>query len=170
MATQDANHALEEQALREHGILGRSGPYGNALYAFDYALLPPEGKQVLEEIAAGAPLRHPEHDGRFYGNRSLDLPGTGEFREFTVPTPGLTHRGRRRFVIRGNGMVFFTACHYDRVPGQVGSPQHQAAIEGRDEQWRNGFYVVTGIEPALRARIQAAMQRIHDSRLPVLVR
>lgn len=168
MAT-DPNVEIEERALREHGLLGRSGPYGNMLFAFEYALLPAEGKQVLEEIAAGLPLRHPAHDGNLFGNRSKDLPGNAEYREFTVPTPGLSHRGRRRFVIRANGIVFFTACHYDRVPGALGTPQHAAAIAAVDETWRNGFYIVTGLHPQLRARLQAAMQRIRNARLPVPV-
>ncbi|MCU0871771.1 MAG: hypothetical protein MUE50_05455 [Pirellulaceae bacterium] len=161
--------AVEEKALREHGVLGRAGPYGNSLFAFAYELLPPEAKQVLELIMHGGPLLYPGHDGNLYGNRSGDLPGTNEYREFTVPTPGVPHRGKRRLVIRDNGLVFFTACHYDRVPGKAGSPEHAQAMAAVDEHWRGGFYVVTGISPEQRAKIAAAVKRIHDSRLPVIV-
>lgn len=164
----NADLAIEQSALREHGILGRGGPYGNGLYAFEYELLPPEAKQVLELIAHSGPLLYPAHDGNLYGNRSADLPGTAEYREFTVPTPGVGTRGKRRLVIRTNGLVFFTACHYDRVPGRTGSLEHKTAISGVDERWRNGFYLVTGIAPAQHERIAAAMKRIHNSRLPVI--
>lgn len=160
---------VEALALREHGILGRSGPYGNELYAFVYDLLPAEAKQVLELLSHGGPLPCPERDGSLYGNRSGDLPGTATYREFTVPTPGIAHRGRRRLVIRDNGVVFFTACHYDRVPGSAGSASHAAAIAAVDERWRNGFYLVTGIAPALRHAIAAAIRRMHNARLPAVV-
>ena len=159
--------ALEQQALREHGILGRAGPYGNSLFAFEYDLLPPEAKQVLELIAHSGPLRHPEHDGNLYGNRSGDLPGRNQYREFTVPTPGATHRGERRLVIRDNGLVFLTACHYERIPGKTGTQKHAESIDVVDEHWRNGFYLVTGMSPSLRQKVAAGIKRIHNARLPV---
>ena len=161
--------AVEEKALREHGLLGRAGPYGNSLFAFEIELLPPEAKQVLELIAHGGPLPYPAHDGSLYGNRSGDLPGAAEYREFTVPTPGATNRGKRRLVIRDNGLVFFTACHYDRVAGKAGSSQYAQSIGAVDEHWRNGFYVVTGMPAAQREKIAAAIKRLRQSRLPVLV-
>ena len=158
--------AVEQQALREHGILGRAGPYGNSLFAFEYDLLPPEAKQVLELIAHSGPLLHPEHDGNLFGNRSGDLPGTNRYREFTLPTPGVTHRGKRRLVIRDNGLVFSTACHYERVPGKTGTQKHAESIAAVDEHWRNGFYLVAGMSPSLRKKV-AGIKRIHNSRLPV---
>ncbi len=164
------NLAVEQTALREHGILGRAGMYGNGLYAFEYALLPAEAKQVLDVIMLGGPLAYPRHDGNLFRNRSGDLPGTAEYREFTVPTPGVATRGARRLVIRGNGMTFFTACHYDRVPGQVGTPAHAQAIAAVDAQWRNGFYLVTGLTLDQRQQLAAAMQRIHNARLPAIPR
>lgn len=162
-----SNLYLEQTALRSHGILGRSGPYGNLLYAFEYALLPAEAKQVMEIIANCGQLLYPDHDGRIYGNKSKDLPGSGLYREFTVPTPGLNHRGARRLVVRENGLVFFTACHYDRVPGKVDSAAHASAIANIDEHWRNGFYLVTGTSPSLRQRIAKGVKHVHNSRLPV---
>ena len=160
--------AVEELALRQHGILGRSGPYGNTLHAFGYERLPPEAKQVIEHIAAGGPFLYPDHDGKLYGNRSFDLPGQAEHREFTVPTPGVRTRGKRRIVARANGLLFFTACHYDRVNGQVGTAEHESKILAVDEHWRNGFYIITGMSILLRPRIIASLKRIHDSRLPAL--
>ena len=159
---------VEQLALREQGILGRAGPYGNTLFAFEYDLLPPEAKQVIEHIAAGGPFLYPQHDGRLYGNRSQDLPGYAEYREFTVPTPNATNRGKRRIVARANGLIFFTACHYDRVSGRLGSEAHSSGIAAIDAQWRNGFYAVTGMHPSMRARIAASLKLLHDSRLPSL--
>lgn len=160
---------LEERALRTSGILGRAGPYGNGLYAFEYALLPAEAKQVLDAVERGGPFDYPAHDGKFYGNRSADLPGLAEYREFTVKTPLVANRGKRRLVIRDNGMVFFTACHYDRVPGKPGTPEHLQALVLVDRKYRNGFYLVTGMPAAQRQRIAASMKRIHQSRLPCVL-
>ena len=67
-------------------------------------------------------------------------------------------------------MVFFTACHYDRVPGQAGTAQHAQAIAAIDSQWRGGFYVVTGLAPSTRASLERAMSEVHNSRLPILAR
>ena len=114
-------------------------------------------------------MLYPEHDGNLYGNRSLELPGRGLYREFTVPTPNLKTRGRRRLVINQRGMAFFTACHYERVPGQYGEPSHQEKMEAVDEQWRNGFYVVTGLSPSQQEQLTSVMQRIHNSRLPICI-
>lgn len=59
--------ALEEKALREQGVLGRAGPYGNGIYAMTYERLPMEARQVLESgVAQGMPVLHPQHDSNFY--------------------------------------------------------------------------------------------------------
>jgi ribonuclease T1 len=183
MASQEdaRTRALEEQALRAHGLLGRSGPYGNSLFAFEYELLPLEAKDTIELIARGGPFPYSE-DGGLYGNRSRDLPGeTTLYREFTVLTPadphvqtrlrrdGKPHRGRRRIVAKANGLLFFTLVHYDRVQGVVNTPEHAQAVSALDEQWRNGFYLITGMKPSLRHRVSQGLLKIHNSRLPAVV-
>ena len=155
--------AVEENALREQGVLGRAGPYGNGLYSFPFEVLPAEAKTVLKQLEEGGVFAFPQHDGKLYGNRSADLPGTAEYREFTVPTPDVTNRGKRRLVIRANGLVFFTACHYDRVQGKLGTPEHREALLQVDPNYRNGFYLVTGLPPAKRERIAAGIKRVRQS-------
>jgi hypothetical protein len=162
--------ALELKALRESGLLGRIGKHDKHLFAFEYSLLPAEARRVVQLILDGAPLPYPAHDGNLFQNRAGDLPGTVEYREFTVPTPEAKGRGKRRLVIRRNGMMFFTACHYDRIPGDNSSEAYSERLEAIDPQWRHGFYVVTGIPPAVRAGLASAMERIRNSRLPAVVR
>lgn len=161
---------VESRALRDAGMLGRGGPMGefipgNRLYAIDYSLLPPEAWHVVQLIINGGPFPHPKHDGKPFGNRFGDLPRKGDYLEFTVPTPGSTNRGARRIVARQNGILFFTACHYERVQGKMTADQRRAQTVQVDEQWRNGFYVVTGLSAETRSRIREGVQRLFD-RLP----
>lgn len=60
-----------------------------------------------------------ERDGVVFGNRERLLPirKRGYYREYTVPTPGLTHRGVRRIVCGGKPKApdacYYTADHYE---------------------------------------------------------
>ena len=162
---------VESRALREHGVLGRGGPMGdstpgNQLYAIDYSLLPPEGWRIVQLIMNGGPFPHPKHDAKPFGNRFGDLPRSGEYLEFTVPTPGSTNRGARRIVARRSGILFFTACHYERVQGKLSVEERRAQTVQVDEQWRNGFYVVTGISAETRSRIRGGVQRLFERLTP----
>ena len=152
---------VEEQALRQHGMLGRAGEMGNALFAIDYGLLPPEARTTIQLIIDGGPFPYPGRDGTPFRNRFGDLPPRGDYLEFTVPTPGVAHRGARRIVARRNGILFFTACHYERVQGRMTDDERRAATALVDEQWRNGFYVITGMPSEMRAQIAAAVQGMH---------
>jgi len=80
--------------------------------------LPVQGKEVMEQIRLGGPFRY-EKDGTVFGNRERLLPGQkrGYYREYTVPTPGLNHRGARRIVCGGQKPrapddCFYTEDHY----------------------------------------------------------
>ena len=80
--------------------------------------LPPAGREVLGLIAQGGPF--PQHrDGIVFGNYERQLPvrQRGYYREYTVPTPGLSHRGARRIVCGGYETrrpeaCWYTADHY----------------------------------------------------------
>lgn len=78
------------------------------------AELPPEAARTVELIDAGGPFPEPEHDGGTFGNREELLPDRpmGYYREYTVPTPGLDHRGARRIVAGGPDELYWTADHY----------------------------------------------------------
>lgn len=80
--------------------------------------LPPAGREVLGLIEHGGPFPH-RRDGIVFGNYERQLPNRqrGYYREYTVPTPGLSHRGARRIVCGGHeprrpDACYYTADHY----------------------------------------------------------
>ena len=77
------------------------------------AALPPQGRDVMGQIRQGGPFRY-EKDGTVFGNRERLLPRhkRGFYREYTVPTPGLDHRGARRIVCGGSQPKAPEACYY----------------------------------------------------------
>lgn len=84
--------------------------------------LPPEGRETLALIKQGGPFPYKKKDGSTFGNFEQRLPikPRGYYREYTVPTPGLKHRGPRRIVaglgscgdVRCSGEYYYTADHY----------------------------------------------------------
>jgi ribonuclease T1 len=69
---------------------------------------------TLGTIAVQARAFRYEKDGSVFGNRERLLPGEkrGYYREYTVPTPGLDHRGARRIVCGGFQPRAPEACYY----------------------------------------------------------
>jgi len=78
------------------------------------AALPPEAGRTVELIDAGGPFPEPDHDGGTFGNREELLPDQplGYYREYTVPTPGVDHRGARRIVAGDGEELYWTDDHY----------------------------------------------------------
>ncbi|WP_201533796.1 ribonuclease domain-containing protein [Psychrobacter immobilis] len=68
-------------------------------------------------IQQGGPYPYPNKDGTTFYNREGTLPAQsqGYYREYTVPTPGLSHRGARRIVTGGNPptVYYLTVDHYE---------------------------------------------------------
>lgn len=157
------DQSLEQHAMREHGLLGRGGDMGNALFAIDYDSLPYEARRTIGLIVSDGPFPYPAKDGSPFGNSFNDLP-KGRYLEYTVPTPGVTNRGARRIVARlVTAQLFFTACHYERVQVTGGSKEQRSQArrvetEKVDEQWRNGFYIITGMQPTLREQVSRAIK------------
>ena len=75
--------------------------------------LPAEAIHTQRLIHAGGPFPHGK-DGTVFGNREQLLPRRerGFYREYTVPTPGLNHRGARRIVCGGRPATQPEACYY----------------------------------------------------------
>ncbi|MEN9843119.1 MAG: hypothetical protein RLZZ612_948 [Pseudomonadota bacterium] len=75
--------------------------------------LGPQAQQVLVLIAQGGPFPF-EKDGTVFGNRERMLPSSkrGYYREYTVVTPGVGHRGARRIVCGGMRLQQPDACYY----------------------------------------------------------
>lgn len=90
------------------------------------AFLPAEARQTLALIARGGPFPHPQ-DGGVFGNYEGHLPAQprGWYHEYTVDTPGLSHRGTRRIITGGNPprAYWYTDDHYESFrPFQVPEP------------------------------------------------
>lgn len=79
-----------------------------------FADLPPEAHTTLTLIADGGPFPYRQDDSVFQ-NRERILPRkpSGYYREYTVETPGLNHRGARRIVAGQEGELFYTDDHYE---------------------------------------------------------
>ena len=86
---------------------------GSAVASVAFTGLPSQGQDVMEQIRQGGPFRY-EKDGTVFGNRERLLPSQkrGYYREYTVPTPGLRHRGARRIVCGGQQPRSPDACYY----------------------------------------------------------
>ena len=75
--------------------------------------LPYEARQTVQLIGRGGPFPY-ERDGVVFGNYERLLPRRerGYYREYTVPTPALSHRGARRIVLGRGGELYYTDDHY----------------------------------------------------------
>ena len=81
--------------------------------------LPAQLDEVADDVEAGGPFDHPGRDGSTFANYEGYLPdeSRGYYREYTVPTPGLDHRGARRIVAGGGAtdpeVWYYTEDHYE---------------------------------------------------------
>lgn len=77
------------------------------------AELPRSGQKTYRLILAGGPFPY-DKDGAVFGNRERLLPvmKRGYYREYTVRTPGVRHRGARRIVCGGLQPTAPEACYY----------------------------------------------------------
>ena len=73
--------------------------------------------RTITLIKQGGPFPYPNKDGTTFYNREGSLPAQsqGYYREYTVPTPGVSHRGARRIVTGGHPptIYYLTVNHYD---------------------------------------------------------
>lgn len=82
------------------------------------ASLPPQARQTLTLIRQGGSFPY-QKDGTVFQNREKRLPPKkrGYYREYTVETPGLSHRGARRIVTGGQkkapSQFYYTQDHYE---------------------------------------------------------
>ena len=71
-------------------------------------------KPTLDRIAAGKKFPH-ANDGTVWENRSRKLPAhpKGYYREYVVPTEGISGPGPQRLVMGKGGEVYYTPDHYE---------------------------------------------------------
>lgn len=98
-------------------VQARTAPPAQNQQAIGLSELPREGQQMVALILQGGPFAS-ERDGVVFGNRERLLPieKRGYYREYTVATPGLKHRGARRIVCGGQprtpDVCYYSADHY----------------------------------------------------------
>ena len=75
--------------------------------------LTPEARDTLKLIEKGGPYPY-DRDGIVFGNfeKRLPLKERGYYTEYTVKTPGVTHRGARRIVAGKGGEKYYSDDHY----------------------------------------------------------
>ena len=75
--------------------------------------LPSQAQATHQMILGGGPFPY-QKDGTVFGNRERLLPpaARGHYREYTVKTPGLSHRGARRIVCGGTPPTQPESCFY----------------------------------------------------------
>lgn len=75
--------------------------------------LPPEARETLTLIAKGGPFPF-DRDGIVFGNfeKRLSIKERGYYKEYTVKTPGIKHRGARRIVSGKDGDQYYSDDHY----------------------------------------------------------
>jgi guanyl-specific ribonuclease Sa len=95
-----------------------SSDVSNASSASTATELSPQEQELhntLQRIAQNGPFPY-SRDGITFHNRERILPikASGYYREYTVDTPGLSHRGPRRVVTGGDPpeVFYYTEDHY----------------------------------------------------------
>jgi len=85
---------------------GRSLPFGDADRITEI-------NKTLDQIELGGPFPH-KKDGTVFRNDPQVLPPGGNYREYTVDTPGAPNRAQRRIVQDvDTGNMFYTDDHYE---------------------------------------------------------
>jgi ribonuclease T1 len=100
------------------GVQAKAPPSSDLQQTISLAELPDQGSRIYARIHQGGPF-FAEKDGVVFANRERLLPRKqrGFYREYTVPTPGVSHRGVRRIVCGGERtspeVCYYTADHYE---------------------------------------------------------
>lgn len=94
-------------------VAARESTTQEALPSVGLASLPVQARETHALVLSGGPFPYSK-DGSVFGNRERLLPreARGFYREYTVRTPGLRHRGARRLVCGGVKATAPKACYY----------------------------------------------------------
>jgi len=108
---------LTVAALLAGWVQSKAPPPASYQSTISLTELPGSGAEIYARIRQGGPFAS-EKDGSVFGNRERLLPAQkrGFYREYTVPTPGLSHRGIKRIVCGGLAQTpdvcYYTDDHY----------------------------------------------------------
>ena len=94
-------------------VAARSNDVPAVMPSVAVAGMPSLAQSTYRLILDGGPFPY-DKDGTVFGNRERLLPraARGHYREYTVKTPELSHRGARRIVCGGQPPNQPTACFY----------------------------------------------------------
>ena len=121
--SQDSEQARPSQSADSNN--GTNGTAGKESVAAEQdtcnlASLPDQADIVVSTILDGGPYDYPDNDNKRFGNYEGELPQEKKdyYREYTVETPGLGHRGARRIVTGGGTETdpevwYYTDDHYE---------------------------------------------------------
>ena len=106
----------------DQGDKGDAAKHGNpdSLSTCAMDSLPREAADTTADILAGGPYEYPDNDNARFGNYEGRLPQESRdyYREYTVDTPGLDHRGAKRIITGGGSETdpdvwYYTDDHYE---------------------------------------------------------
>lgn len=94
-------------------VLARNTDVPAGMPTVALATLPVQAQSTFRLILGGGPFPYGK-DGTTFMNREARLPAAarGHYREYTVKTPGVSHRGARRIVCGGKPPSQPEACFY----------------------------------------------------------
>lgn len=111
--------ALAPQTGLPKGNTQPQQPASDAIASVSLQSLPSQAHTTYKLIHAGGPFPY-EKDGTIFGNYERKLPRMqrGYYREYTVKTPRVRHRGARRIVCGGMtptkpDKCYYTSDHYN---------------------------------------------------------
>lgn len=118
-STTEAERAVNDSATVNDRDTADDGamlvaPLQSHLPTIGLSELPDEALLTLRLIHTEGPFPYSQDDTTFQ-NREAILPDRerGHYREYTVETPGLSHRGARRIVAGDHGERYYTEDHYE---------------------------------------------------------
>ncbi|QRP61497.1 ribonuclease domain-containing protein [Corynebacterium minutissimum] len=117
-----SNGGQTEQASEkgDKGDVAKHGSEEDDLPTCAMDSLPEQAEETAQDILAGGPYDYPDNDNVRFGNYEGVLPQQDKnyYREYTVDTPGIGHRGAKRIVTGGGSETdpdvwYYTDDHYE---------------------------------------------------------
>ncbi|MGV0397886.1 ribonuclease domain-containing protein [Corynebacterium suicordis] len=115
-AIEGFSDSSSDHSTQQQGQGGNNNDASNC----EYDSLPAEAQDQIEDILANAAPDDGSADGKHFGNYEGLLPKqkSSYYREYTVRTPGVKHRGERRIVVGGGSKTdpdvwYYSGDHFE---------------------------------------------------------